>query len=71
MSEDDMEHEIGSQPFTDKMIYKYLDLFNAMLGEWVSETKKELAEETIRSLKTHDIEIADDLKTAIHAFQDR
>ena len=54
----------------DSTITKHISLFNEIISNWIQEARKEIAEDTLRSLEENGIDITNDIHRAINHFKE-
>lgn len=54
----------------DTTISKHISLFDEIVSSWIQDARKEIAEDTLKSLQENGIDITEDIRTAINAFKE-
>jgi aspartyl/asparaginyl-tRNA synthetase len=54
----------------DITISKHINLFNEIVSNWIRDARKEIAEDTLKSLQENGIDISEDIRTAINTFKE-
>ena len=54
----------------DVTISKHITLFDEIVNSWIQEARKEIAEDTLKSLEENGIEITEGIHTAINTFKE-
>lgn len=54
----------------DTTILKHLSLFDEIVSNWIQEERKEIAEDTLKTLEENGIDITEDIRAAINSFKD-
>lgn len=54
----------------DTTISKHISLFDEIVSNWIQDARKEIAEDTLKSLQENDINITEDIRTAINTFKE-
>ena len=54
----------------DTTILKHLSLFDEIVRNWIQEERKEIAEDTLKTLEENGIDITEDIRAAINSFKD-
>jgi hypothetical protein len=54
----------------DTTISKHISLFDEIVSNWIQDARKEIAEDTLKSLQENDINITKDIRTAINTFKE-
>ena len=54
----------------DITISKHINLFNEIVSNWIRDARKEIAEDTLKSLQENGIDISEDIRAAINTFKE-
>lgn len=54
----------------DITISKHISLFDEIVSNWIQDARKEIAEDTLKSLQENGIDISEDIRTAINTFKE-
>jgi len=54
----------------DITISKHISLFDEIVSNWIQDARKEISEDTLKSLQENGIDITEDIRTAINTFKE-
>ena len=54
----------------DITISKHISLFDEIVSNWIQDARKEIADDTLKSLQENGIDITEDIRTAINTFKE-
>lgn len=70
MHNDEGDDDTIETELNDVTISKHITLFDEIVNSWIQEARKEIAEDTLKSLEENGIEITDSIHTAINTFKE-
>ena len=70
MHNNECDDEVIETEMNDTIISKHISLFDEIVSNWIQNARKEIAEDTLKSLQENGIDISEDIRTAINTFKD-
>ena len=70
MHNNECDDEVIETEMNDTIISKHISLFDEIVSNWIQNARKEIAEDTLKSLQENGIDISEDIRTEINNFKD-